>query len=148
MKSIFEKASREELIVRISNIDNKSIALWGKMNLYQMMRHCILWDEMCQGKTKYKRTLIGFFIGKRVLHDFIKDENPFPKNVPGLSVLKVKETEGNLVATKIQWITSIENYSNLTDLNIVHPFFGKMTKEQVGLLAYKHIDHHLRQFNG
>jgi len=29
----------------------------------------------------------------------------------------------------------------------MHPFFGKMTKEQVGYLAYKHTDHHLWQFN-
>ena len=28
----------------------------------------------------------------------------------------------------------------------VHPFFGKLTGEQWGILVHKHIDHHLRQF--
>ncbi|MEK7381556.1 MAG: DUF1569 domain-containing protein [Gemmatimonadota bacterium] len=27
-----------------------------------------------------------------------------------------------------------------------HPAFGSMTKSSWGILAYKHIDHHLRQF--
>lgn len=29
-----------------------------------------------------------------------------------------------------------------------HPFFGPLTKEERGLLTWKHIDHHLRQFGG
>jgi hypothetical protein len=27
-----------------------------------------------------------------------------------------------------------------------NPFFGPLTKEEWGALAYKHVDHHLRQF--
>lgn len=27
-----------------------------------------------------------------------------------------------------------------------HPFFGKMSARQWGMIAYKHVDHHLRQF--
>jgi len=43
----------------------------------------------------------------------------------------------------------INEYSaySFPDYSFVHPFFGKMTKEQIGYHAYKHIDHHLRQFN-
>jgi hypothetical protein len=29
----------------------------------------------------------------------------------------------------------------------MHPFFEQLTAEQAGRKAYKHIDHHLRQFN-
>ena len=28
-----------------------------------------------------------------------------------------------------------------------HPFFGKMTKEEWARITFKHLDHHLRQFN-
>ena len=31
--------------------------------------------------------------------------------------------------------------------NIPHPFFGRFTKAQWGQNLYKHLDHHLRQFN-
>ena len=41
----------------------------------------------------------------------------------------------------------IEEYEHYSNPDFIHDFFGKMTKEQIGLLAYKHTDHHLRQFN-
>ena len=28
-----------------------------------------------------------------------------------------------------------------------HAFFGKLTKEEWGIVMYKHLDHHLRQFS-
>ena len=28
----------------------------------------------------------------------------------------------------------------------IHPFFGKLTNDQWGVLLYKHLDHHFRQF--
>jgi len=31
--------------------------------------------------------------------------------------------------------------------NLPYPFFGELSPEQAGQMAYKHIDHHLRQFN-
>jgi hypothetical protein len=85
MKTIFDRATRDELITRVSALDEKSKPHWGKMNIYQMTRHCTVWDEWILGK----------------------------------------------------------NYSNE---DFIHDFFGKMTKEQIGVFAYKHTDHHLRQF--
>jgi hypothetical protein len=29
---------------------------------------------------------------------------------------------------------------------LYHPFFGKMSAKEWGLIAHKHMDHHLRQF--
>jgi hypothetical protein len=39
-------------------------------------------------------------------------------------------------------------YAHFPHPVVFHTFFGKITKEQAGQLAYKHADHHLRQFNG
>jgi hypothetical protein len=30
--------------------------------------------------------------------------------------------------------------------NFKHPFFGPMTAEEWGIISYKHLDHHLKQF--
>ena len=46
MKSIFEKEIRDGLINRINSLTENSQAQWGKMNVYQMIRHCRLWEEM------------------------------------------------------------------------------------------------------
>lgn len=146
MKTIFDKLTRDELIDRINSLNENSKPHWGKMNVYQMIKHCSLWGEMTQGNKKYKRSIIGFFFGKAALKDFIKDASPFPKNVPGLAELKAKETTGDINCLKENYVKTIENYADFSNITFIHPFFGKMTKEQVGLLAYKHNDHHLRQF--
>ena len=59
MKTIFDKTTRDEIINRIHSVNENSAAQWGKMNVSQMMRHCTKWDEMAQGKKKYKQAFIG-----------------------------------------------------------------------------------------
>lgn len=150
MKNIFDQTSREELITRISNLKEGTDAQWGKMNLYQMLKHCTMWDEWILGKNNYvyKQAFIGFIFGKIALKRMIKDEKPFDRNVPTSPELKVKETTGNITAEKQKWVELIREYEHYSNPGFIHDFFGKMTADQVGILAYKHTDHHLRQFNG
>lgn len=148
MKTIFDKTTRDELIARINTLNESNTAQWGKMNIYQMLKHCILYEEMMLGKIKYKRAFLGRLFGKMALPEFIKDESPIKRNVPTLPELKIRENNGNVAVEKNKWITLIKEYAHSSSPGIVHSFFGKLTKEQVGYLAYKHTDHHLRQFNG
>ncbi|MEO6883258.1 MAG: DUF1569 domain-containing protein [Bacteroidia bacterium] len=148
MKTIFDKETRDKLIERISKLDENSIAQFGKMNIYQMVKHCTLYEEWILGKNKpeYKQAFIGRLFGKMALKDIIKDESPLKRNVPTLSFLKVKKAIGDIEAEKSKWIILIEEYEYFSNPDFIHSFFGKMTKEQIGYMAYKHIDHHLRQF--
>ena len=57
MKSIFDKTTRGELINRINTVEQNSTAHWGKMNVYQMLKHCMLWEEMLLGKKQYQQSL-------------------------------------------------------------------------------------------
>lgn len=94
-----------------------------------------------------KQAFIGRLFGKMALKSFIKDEKYFPRNVGSLTKLIVTDTHNDLGLSKILWAASIKQYSHLADDHeFVHGFFGKMNKQQTGLLAYKHTDHHLRQF--
>lgn len=148
MKTIFDIASRAELIGRINTLNENCVAEWGKMNVYQMVKHCSVWEEWILGvnKPKYKQEFIGFIFGKMALQGMIKNERPFTRNVPTSTAFKIKEKHGDLIADKKKWISLIEQYEYYSNPGFVHDFFGKMTKEQVGILAYKHTDHHLRQF--
>lgn len=147
MKTIFDIEVREEFISRISMLNKHSSPIWGKMNLAQMLMHCTKWDEMALGKKKYRQTFLGILFGKMALKDFVKDEMPLKKNVPTVASFKIKETDGNIEILKSKWIELIVEYQYFNNQNIFHPFFGKLTAEQLGLLAFKHTDHHLRQFN-
>jgi hypothetical protein len=117
------------------------------MNIYQMLKHCTLWEEMISGKIACKRSFLGRLFGKTVLKDFIKDEKPWKRHSPTSPELRVKERNGNVASERTKWIALIEGNAHFSNSSFVHPFFGKMTKEQIGILAYKHTDHHLRQFN-
>jgi len=149
MKTIFDKTTRDELISRIRTLNENSVSLWGKMNVCQMLSHCIICEEWISGVNKpaYKQEFIGFIFGKIALKSILKDERPLRRNVPTSTAFKVKEKNGDVEAKKKNWIALIEAYENYSNPSFIHDFFGKMTKEQVGILSYKHTDHHLRQFN-
>ena len=86
-------------------------------------------------------------IGKLLLKSEIKDDRKMVQNTPTVSELKVKELNFDFEVEKQKWILLIKESIYASTADFVHPFFGKMTKEQIGIHHYKHIDHHLRQFN-
>jgi len=147
MKTVFDEATRLGLINRISTLNESSTPQWGKMNVYQMLKHCVLCEEMYLGKKKYKRTFLGRIFGKIGLKNLLKDEKPIGKNAPTSPYFKIREISGNVEEEKSKWIELIKEYEKFNSPNFEHWFFGKMTKEEVGYFVYKHTDHHLRQFN-
>lgn len=148
IKSIFDIAIRNELIQRINLLDEKHNPAWGKMNIYQMLQHNTYWNGWMLGNDNYnyKQEFIGKIFGKIGLSRMIKNGKPFDKNIPTSNQFKPKNSQCNLVFEKNKWISLINEYENYNNPNFIHDFFGKMTKEQVGILVYKHTDHHLRQF--
>ena len=148
MKTVFDKSTRDELIGRINLLNENNTAAWGKMNLYQALKHCTLWDEWVQSGKNNKQVFIGRLFGKMALKKVLKDESPFDRNTPTLPELRIKETGGDIAAEKRKWVALINEYAHFSNPDFIHTFFGKMTREQVGQMAYKHADHHLRQFNG
>jgi hypothetical protein len=145
MKSIFEPATRDELKTRIQSLGENSTPLWGKMTVSQMMQHCAKWDEMALEKTKYKHSFIGRLFGRIALKKMMTDK-PMKKNMPTVPSFKIKE-DSDVTAEKQNWLRLIDEYAHYTGRGHLHPFFGTMTKEQTGIMMYKHVDHHLRQFN-
>jgi hypothetical protein len=146
MKSIFDEATNEELIRRINMLNENTKAQWGKMTVYQMLKHCTLWEEMISGDKKFKRMFLGRLFGKIALKNLLKDERPMGRNSPTVPGFSIKG-HGDVLSEKKKWISMVEGHARFSNVDFVHPFFGKMSKEQIGYLAYKHTDHHLRQFN-
>jgi hypothetical protein len=147
MKTILDKTTRDQLIARIHTLTEDSPAQWGRMNVRQMIKHCIAWEEMAAAKQPYKQTLLGRLFGKIALRSMIGNDDPIKQNMPTLAELRITESTGDLESGKRKWIALIEQHALAPNTNFVHPFLGKMTVEEVGLLDYKHTDHHLRQFN-
>jgi hypothetical protein len=149
MKAIFDKTTRDELISRINSLTANSKAQWGKMNVYQMAKHCTIWDEWVLGKSNlpYKQDFLGFIFGKMALRPLVKDDRPIKRNMPTTRAFITKTMSGDIELQKKTWVELIAAYEHFSNPGFIHDFFGKMTVEEIGIFAYKHSDHHLRQFN-
>lgn len=145
MKTIFDRPTIAALTTRIQTLRATDQAEWGKMTVYQMLKHCTLCEEMFQGKKRYKRLFIGRLFGRMVLQRLLKEDNSLKRNQPTHPTLRITGT-GNYVAEQQKWITLLEDYTRFNNPDFVHPFFGRMTMDEIGQYVYKHTDHHLRQF--
>lgn len=150
MKTVFDKTVRDELQNRVQLLREDSHAQWGRMNVIQMTKHCNRWNNWILGKGDYSnhvyaQGLLGKVFGKMALRSNTKNDKPMGRNMPA-GVFAVKEKGGNLDGEKALWLQLINGYAHYANDRFVHDFFGKMSKEQIGIFAYKHLDHHLRQF--
>lgn len=146
MRTILNVEDRNALLARLATLTGAERPLWGKMNVSQMVEHCIRWEEVMTGHRKAKRILLGYLFGRIALKSMIADDKPVKQNVPTLKALIIEETGESFDAQKEKWIGLVNGYAHPGNIKYMHPFFGRMTLEEVGRMAYKHTDHHLRQF--
>ena len=147
METLFEPAATSKILSRIENLKPDTKALWGKMNVAQMLAHCEVPIEVGLGDKKYKRAFIGRIFGNIAKKGFLKDK-PFGKNLPTDKHFLMTD-EKNFEEEKNKLINLVKRFASVGLLGITtepHPFFGKMTPEEWGLLTWKHLDHHLTQF--
>ncbi|MEO8514758.1 MAG: hypothetical protein ABI543_14465, partial [Ignavibacteria bacterium] len=69
------------MVERISGISSDSKALWGKMNVAQMLYHCRQPILAGLGEIKSKRKLIGYLFGSLAKKQMLSDK-PFKKGLP------------------------------------------------------------------
>ncbi|WP_452597353.1 DUF1569 domain-containing protein [Pontimicrobium sp. MEBiC01747] len=145
MQSIFNPEAHKELLSRIETLNETSSALWGKMDVAQMVHHCQAPLNIMMQKIDYglkPNWLIKTFFKKSLYND-----KPWRKNLPtapGLKVVdhKVFNTEKEALVTLINELHESKAKTNWQP----HPVFGEFTAQQWGQMQYKHLDHHLKQF--
>lgn len=147
MRSIFNLDDKNDIVNRIDQLHPDSKPMWGKMSVSQMLAHCIVPTKISTGDIPGKRNIFGILFGKMAKKRMVSEE-AFKKNLPTDPSFVVKHNP-DFYESQQELKTLIEKLYN-TDKNELlqrkHPFFGKLTLEEWGLLNYKHFDHHLRQF--
>jgi hypothetical protein len=147
-KSLFNKQDADEFISRINKLTPQTPALWGKMDVAQMLTHCQKPLQIASGSLKPKiNRVIKFLFGKKAKEQLIT-EPEFKKNLPTFPEAKIVdkkvfETEKKKLIELIQQFQK-EGEAGLT--KDPHPFFGDLTVKEWDILQVKHLDHHLRQF--
>lgn len=147
MQNIFTQKDNQEILDRIEKLNPNSQRIWGKMSVSQMLEHCQKPLEVATGSLELKRTFIGFLFGKIAKKVFLGDK-PLSKNMPTVKDFIIKtdpdfETQKSILTTII--IDFGKKGSSVIGIK-THPFFGNMTSDEWGILTYRHLDHHLKQF--
>ena len=148
MKNIFNEADEDELIQRIEKLRPNTQALWGKMNVSQMMAHCAEGTKLPSGEIKPARAPFPFNILGRFIKSKALGEGPMRKNTPTITEIRMTEAK-DFDQAKADFITAIDALYRAGEKGVraeIHPFFGPMTAQEWGRLNYKHADHHLSQF--
>ena len=143
-KNLLDLEVYEATVERIQKLTHTSAAVWGKMDVAQMMAHCAETIDVANGKplkgTPWYVKLFSGYIKKMVLND-----KPYPRDLKTHPQYLMTEPE-DFDRQKQRLLNSLKAMIALGRVNSEHSLFGTMTPEEKGWGMYKHLDHHLTQF--
>ncbi|MBV8326605.1 DUF1569 domain-containing protein [Chryseobacterium sp.] len=146
-KNLLTEEAACSIITRAQNLSVTHRPQWGKMTVTEMLLHCnscnrqILEENRSNKKTTLKQYVL------RILALYIASD--FKKNIKGEARHdpKGKVDSSHFDQQKNEFIRLIEKFpANKYPLTLTHPAFGNISTNEWGIAAYKHMDHHLRQF--
>lgn len=145
MKTLWDESSRMELKERLTHLQSDAVAKWGRFNAPRMLAHVCSAMDMAKGelKTASRNLPIRFTPLKQLIIYWL----PFPKSVPTAPELLTGEP-GDWAENVAGLRTRIDEFG-ARERNAqwpIHPAFGKLTPKAWGVLVYRHIDHHFKQF--
>lgn len=149
-KSLHNSNDFNEIVARISLLSENSHRKWGRMNVAQMLTHCELILKVPLKKVHLSKPNFIFrgigILTKKEIQIF---NNGIPHNMPSFQKLIVnfecdfEVAKNNLLNTLNEYVKAYENQ----DLPNDHALFGTMKEKDWGFMEYKHLNHHLKQFN-
>lgn len=145
MNSLFQVGAAEEIERRIAALQPDSPRLWGAMNAAQMVAHGL---ELASGDRRPPRALMGRIIGWVIKPMVLRNDEPMRRNSPTVEGLIVKD-QRNLEIERKRLLGLVKRFVTAGSNGCTthpHSFFGPLTPDEWGILMYKHLDHHLRQF--
>jgi hypothetical protein len=144
VKNLFDPVIKQEIIARINNLTAQSQRKWGKMDVAQMLAHCQRPINFAYGDHQIQGSFLLKLIGP-LFKSVLYNNKPYKQGLPtdkSYVVSDAKEFEKE----KKQLLDLVNRFSESAILEVPHPVFGKLTKEQWSKATWKHLDHHLKQF--
>lgn len=144
VKNLFNQDVKQQIINRINTLTPQSNALWGKMNVSQMLAHVQLPISCAYGTHEVKGSFLLKLIGP-LFKSILYNDKPYKQGLPTDKTYVVADNK-NFDAEKNELLEKVNKFipENIVLLN--HPIWGKLTKEQWSKATWKHLDHHLSQF--
>ena len=146
MHSLWRDDARNRLVSRLDRLTPDSTARWGRFSCPAMLAHVNDALRMPLGEVQPPevRLPLRFFPLKQLVIYLM----PFPRSAPtspallvrcGVAVLDEEKREFRELLLKLVAVPAGYRWPR-------HPAFGAMTRRSWGVLGYRHVDHHFRQF--
>ena len=137
-----------DLEKRLEKLRPTSKGLWGHMQVMEMIRHCNAVNHLIlSGVQSNRKSLFKQQIAKIL---FVKLPFRIPKNLKAPKIIqpaKEKATMESFDEEKAMYLQIIRQFpSHRFPLKMYHPAFGNLSPKEWGVAAWRHMDHHLRQF--
>ena len=148
MRTLWNPRDRDEIIARLGRIAPDSPARWGSFTAPKMLSHVNDALRMSSGtlETSLKRTPLRFPVLKHAAVYFA----PWPKGVPTVPELLSRGEHASWETECAAFPLAVDGFVNRpTNAAMpLHPAFWRLSRHAWGRLAWRHIDHHFRQFGG
>jgi hypothetical protein len=147
MNTLFAAADRQQILDRLGKLQPGASRQWGKMDPAQMCAHCVAALEVGAGDVTKDHSFIGKVLGRFVKGSLL-GEKPFSKNSPTDPTFIVNDPR-DFTKEKARLVEIVKRFGDAgasAANGRMHSFFGRLKGEEGGVLMYKHLDHHLRQF--
>jgi len=143
MPTFRDPADRAAIVARLDRLTEQMPPKWGRFTAAKMLAHMTDACRMALGELPVRRRNIPLIDRFPVKH-LVLYVLPFPKNSPTAREIISRMPEP-FDAERTQLKALITQLDGNTG-KAPHPIFGLLTPNEWGVLGYKHLDHHLRQF--
>lgn len=148
IKSVFNVTDVAELKDRINKLTPQTAAVWGKMNVSQMLAHANVSYEMAYTDKHPKPNALLRFILKTFVKNVVVGPKPYKRNTPTAKAFIIGdgrdfETEKARLLEYLDHTLQLgkDHFEGRESLS-----FGRLTADEWNVMFYKHLDHHLQQF--
>ena len=146
MPSLWESATRARLVQRAARLTAETPPRWGRMTCPQMLAHVNDALRMATGELPVarRRGPLRYFPLKHLFAYWL----PIPHGVPTSPELLARVDRAQFAEESEAFPRMLDRFASRPPDAVLpeHPAFGFMPREGWGRQAYRHLDHHLRQF--
>lgn len=148
MPRLHDAGVLEQLVSRLERLDAEAPGRWGRMDVGQMI--CHLADAFRWGLGERTGTEIRLPVPAWVARFVaLRLPLPWPRGAPTMPEMdqRVRGTPpGDFQQDRAELVELLRRFAALESGWPRHPLFGAMSRDDWGRWAWRHTDHHLRQF--
>lgn len=148
LPNIFTKDVTDGIIDRLHKLTPETKALWGKMQVAQMLAHCNVTYEMIFEDTHAQPNAFLKFILKTLVKKKVVSDTPFEHNSRTAPQFIIQDTKDFIIEKErlIGYIQKVQTLGESYFNNKESHSFGPLSTLEWNNMFYKHLHHHLTQF--